>query len=128
MLHRLAHQRKHFVRAGMEQQRLFVIDQILVEGKAARNSGDRCVVVVLVGGVLALLCAGLWVGRCLAVLLSLPANASNAESDYLIPMTMELGPERCATRVSWKPAFRIQSQQSAPVLSFLSWVSFCLFW
>src|SRR3569832_466633 len=115
MLHRLAHQRKHFVRAGMEQQRLFVIDQILVEGKAARNSGDRCADAVQAGGDLAHLRAGMRVGRCHAVLLSLPANASNAESDYLLPMTMELGPERCATRVSWKPAFRIQSQQSAPV-------------
>jgi hypothetical protein len=34
---------------------------------------------------------------------------------YFTPTTMESGPTRCSTRVSLKPTFFIQPEQSAPV-------------
>jgi len=36
-------------------------------------------------------------------------------ASYLIPITMELGPARCSTRVCEKPTSCIQPWQSAPV-------------
>ena len=34
---------------------------------------------------------------------------------HLIPTTIDSGPSRCSTLVSWNPASRIQPMQSAPV-------------
>ncbi len=43
------------------------------------------------------------------------AGSRGAEGGYLIPTTIESGPTRGWTWVSWNPASRIQEQQSAPV-------------
>src|SRR5262249_9776313 len=47
--------------------------------------------------------------------LTLVLAACGRRAGYLIPTTMESGPSKCSTRVSRKPASRIQPWQSAPV-------------
>jgi hypothetical protein len=42
-------------------------------------------------------------------------SLSGQKDTYLMPMTIESGPTKASTRVSRKPAFFIQSLQSAPV-------------
>ena len=51
----------------------------------------------------------------LQVIGALLARSGRTAISYFIPTTIESGPTRCSTRVSWNPTSCIQPMQSAPV-------------